>query len=91
MTKNELIKALLDKYGDMQMLVAMEELSELQKEISKAIRGKLNKDCVAEEIADVIFCIEQIMEYYDVSWHDVDRHKINKIERTTNRYLNNEL
>lgn len=41
-------------YGDRaQMIVALEELSELQKEICKILRGGENISHLAEEIADV--------------------------------------
>ena len=39
-----------------QTVVAIEELSELQKELCKAFRGYLNFDHLAEEIADVKLC-----------------------------------
>lgn len=56
------LKRALDTYGvDMQQIVAMEELAELQKEISKHLRGADNLDHMAEEIADVKIMLEQLM------------------------------
>ena len=50
------------KYGSLiQQIVAMEEMSELQKEISKDIRGDGNRCHIAEEIADVQIMLEQLM------------------------------
>lgn len=51
--------------ADLQQIVAIEECSELQKELTKAIRGKGNFDSLAEEIADVEIMLEQIKLIYD--------------------------
>lgn len=48
-------------YGDRnQMTVAVEELSECQKEICKILRGGENFPHLAEEIADVFIMMEQM-------------------------------
>ena len=47
-----------------QMVIVMEECSELQKEISKIIREKGNLENLAEEIADVEIMIEQLKYMY---------------------------
>ena len=43
-----------------QMVVALEELSECQKEICKVLRGDGNMDHLAEEIADATIMLEQL-------------------------------
>ena len=43
-----------------QLVVALEELSEVQKEICKTMRGESNLDHLAEEIADAIIMLEQV-------------------------------
>ena len=43
-----------------QMVVAIEECSELQKELTKTLRGKPNLFNLSEEIADVEIMIEQL-------------------------------
>lgn len=43
-----------------QMIVAIEELSECQKELCKILRGGGDIDHLAEEIADVTICLEQM-------------------------------
>ena len=51
-----------------QLIVALEECSELQKEITKYLRGKRCPDDIAEEIADVLIMIGQLQVIYpDVS------------------------
>ena len=46
--------------------IAMEECAELIQAISKAKRGKLDADNMAEEIADVLIGIEWLKELYDI-------------------------
>lgn len=55
-------------YGETnQQIVAIEELSELQKEITKALRGSPNYENLKEEIADVYIMLEQLCIIYDIS------------------------
>lgn len=44
----------------------MEELAELQKEISKMLRSKGNKDNLTNEIVDVLISIDDIIERCDL-------------------------
>jgi hypothetical protein len=48
----------------MQLVVALEELSECQKEICKTMRGETNLDHLAEEIADATIMLEQVRLMY---------------------------
>ncbi len=76
----------ITKYGsEAQSVVAMEECAELIKEISKAYRGKLNKDGMSEEIADVLICIEQLKMMYNIADEDVKRYKREKMQRLLER------
>lgn len=67
----------MDRYGiKMQSLVAMEELAELQKAISKLVRNseertkslefKGLRHNLIEEMADVIICMDQLKEFYQI-------------------------
>lgn len=50
----EVLQRALDTYGSaLQIVVMMEEMSELQKELCKYLRGKYSPANIAEEIADV--------------------------------------
>ena len=67
--KIDLYDKLLKKYGDKQIIVAIEELSELQKELCKHLRGKIDITNLIEEIADTeqklknfIFLILQFLQ-----------------------------
>lgn len=66
--------------------ISMEECAELIQAISKAKRGKLDKDNLAEEIADVIICMDWVMDIYEISkkevekWLDYKKNRMNTIE-----------
>lgn len=73
----KIIDKTLDRYGiERQSLVAMEELSELQKAISKLVRNPEEKTKplefkglrhnLIEEMADVLICMDQLIEYYQI-------------------------
>ena len=67
-----ILEEAIRRYGnDMQTTVAIEELSELQKELCKAIRGKFHYEHMAEEIADVYIMLEQIEMIYGIDLKDI--------------------
>lgn len=74
-------KVALRKNGtDAQVMMAVEEMSELTKEICKIFRGKPTLDDLADEIADVIITIEQLKLIFEVS-DMVDERIAYKIKR----------
>lgn len=77
----ELYDKLIQQYGTTQMIVAIEELSELQKEVCKAFRNKYKKDDMLGEIADVYIMLEQLKLYFNIS----DEEVINTIEQKNKR------
>lgn len=78
----------IDKWGiDSQMLMAMEEMSELTKELCKLRRYKSDKekskeiiDDIKEEIADVLNMAEQLEYYFGEK--EIENIRKQKIERT---------
>lgn len=68
------------------LVVAMEELSELQKEISKALRDKADINHITEEIADVEIVIEKLKKQFNISDSNIEKWKQFKKERTKNIY-----
>lgn len=55
-------------YGENnQMIVALEELSECQKEICKLLRGNGNLEHLAEEIADATIMLEQLRLFLQIN------------------------
>lgn len=56
-----------------QSTVCMEECAELIQAISKAKRGKINRDNMIEEIADVLICIEMLKQMYMISDEKINK------------------
>lgn len=84
---NDFYNQIIEYFGsDNQCIVAIEELSELQKEICKHLRGLGNVHHIAEEIADVQIMLEQLQRIFDCH-SEVELMKKQKIQRTTERYL----
>lgn len=58
----------IQHYGkNNQSTVCMEECADLIQAISKAKRGKIDRDNMIEEIADVLICIEMLKQMYMIS------------------------
>jgi NTP pyrophosphatase (non-canonical NTP hydrolase) len=61
-------EATYQKYGiGSQIVIAVEEMSELIKEICKIERNKGNMDNLAEEVADVTIMMEQLRLIYGIN------------------------
>lgn len=78
------------RYGaTAQTIVAIEELSELQKELTKSLRGIGNIDHIAEELADVEIMLDQLRIIYptlDARAAEWQEKKIKRLaERLTER------
>ena len=58
--KGVIAESILHYGKNNQSTVCMEECAELIQAISKAKRGKINRDNMIEEIADVLICIENV-------------------------------
>lgn len=81
---------LINKFGkENQCIVAIEELSELQKEICKYLRGLGNIENLSEEIADVEIMLEQLKIMFECDSLVAEK-KDYKINRIKKRYLNND-
>ena len=66
--RKKVYQAALNKWGvDLQTMMAVEEMSELTKEICKIKRGKMDLDAIADEIADVTIMLEQLREIYGLN------------------------
>lgn len=90
MKKQDLYNSLFDKFGSVtQLIVTIEELSELQKAITKLLRNKVTQDnitAMTEEIADVEIMLEQIKQFFKIS-EEVEYQKGIKLIRTEQRYF----
>ena len=85
------VKETVKKYGDKQLVVAIEELSELQKELCKHLRGKGDRKHIIEETADVIIMIGNIREYFAIKDDEISSVIQSKQQRTMNRMKENKL
>ena len=87
MEKEEIYLKLIQKFGvENQCVVAVEELSELQKEVCKMLRKIGNVHNLAEEIADVQIILEQLVLIYNCE-SEVVLLKQQKLQRVCERYL----
>jgi NTP pyrophosphatase (non-canonical NTP hydrolase) len=83
---NDISRKAIQHYGEtIQMFVAIEEMSELTKELTKHMRGEDNKEAMTEEIADVYIMIEQVMYMNEISLNDVVEKMHEKLNRLKER------
>lgn len=85
-TRRAVYNDALDKYGDRtQATVAIEEMSELTKELCKWLEGRQDDpDKISQEIADVTIMMEQLRLIFDCN-EDVCEQMDFKIERLSKR------
>lgn len=81
------LKELVEKFGDKQVVVAIEELSELQKELCKHLRGKTIIENIIEEMADVYIMLSQMQMLFKIDNLEIEELIKEKIERTKERLL----
>lgn len=80
----EVYRKAIAKYGaGKQMTVAIEEMSEVIKELCKLKRGIGNRDHLAEEIADAIIVLEQMRMIFNLNASVCDKmdEKIEELSR----------
>lgn len=85
--RKKVYRQTLKVYGrDKQMIKAIEEMSELQKELCKWTLGADNGKQVQEEIADVIIMMEQMRMLFDVDGEikKMIAYKVDRLERRLN-------
>lgn len=81
----EILQEAIDRYGtESQLMMVLEEMSELQKEICKWFRGKRDRDAIADEVADVEITLAQLKMIFDIDRVVYD-HKEQKVKRLYNR------
>ena len=82
---DEICRAALETFGERaQMGMAVEEMSELTKELCKRLRGRDNLEAIAEEIADVQIMLRQLVILFDCK-EVVDKYRRYKLERLARR------
>lgn len=81
----ESCKSIANHYGrESQVLIAIEEMSELTKELCKYYRRYDRKKEIIEEVADAQIMLEQVIELFGIS-DEVDRMVDYKLNRQIRR------
>jgi NTP pyrophosphatase (non-canonical NTP hydrolase) len=88
--KGVIAESILHYGKNNQSTVCMEECAELIQAISKAKRGKINRDNMIEEIADVLICIEMLKQMYMISDEKINNWIEKKQAREVERMEKNE-
>lgn len=88
--KKIIIKSIQHYGKNNQSTVCMEECAELIQAISKAKRGKINRDNMIEEIADVLICVEMLKLMYMISNEKINKWIEKKQAREAERMEKNE-
>lgn len=86
--RKEILSKVIAKYGENQLNIAQEELSELIQAISKIKRYPNSKDAqlnLIEEIADVSIMIEQLQMYFGISNEVIQDEADIKLDRLENK------
>ena len=68
----DIIKTALERFGKKQLLITIEELSELTKEIIKNERGFDNRVDIIEELADTYIVLNYLIQEYDISFQEIN-------------------
>ena len=85
-TFDDKVKLLLNsKSSTENKAIIIEELSELQKEVTKDIRKKFNRDNFLEEMADVVIVLHMAKEIYNISDSELDKAINEKMEKNMER------
>lgn len=87
---NVMIDALKYYGNDPQVDVAIEEMSELIKELLKKRRGKKNRSMIADEMADVYIMLEQLKFIFGINETELKVNAEFKIQRLKNRIGGND-
>ena len=83
-----LYKVLFEKNNTKQLVVAIEELSELQKELCKVLRYEYcDMEHIEEEIADVSIMLEQLMVIMGIKPSTIANIREEKLHRTRARLI----
>ena len=86
MTQYEVMEAAINTYGaEKQTMVAIEEMSELTKELIKNMRGRDNIVEITEEIADVMIMLKQLQMIYHIKPEPIMEFQKLKLDRLEQR------
>lgn len=93
--KLRIVNEAIEKYGrDHQMMVAVEELSELQKEICKVARKDVcvwDIDALTEEMADVRLMLFELQMMFQIKTTELDAIEQMKLNRLEERIIRDDV
>lgn len=78
-------RVIQSKGNEHQMIIAIEEMAELTKELTKSLRHRDNRDAVLEEYADVTICLMQIREIFALKDIEIQSMVNKKLDRLRER------
>lgn len=86
--KSDFVDLMMMYYKDeISKYIIIEECGELQKTITKDLRGKTNRADILEELADVIICAQMTMSLYGFSEQDIKEEYRKKMFRNLDRAI----
>lgn len=83
----EVLKKLVDTFGNKQINICIEEMSELTKELCKHNRGANNYPNIIEEIADVYITLKQVEILFKIEREEIYEEINYKIKRVRDTVL----
>lgn len=85
------IKKAIEHYGEnSQIIICIEEMSELIQALTKSLRGIPQADHLTEEIADVEITLEYVKRIYGITEENIELVKRAKLERLERRMRDGE-
>ncbi len=76
----------IDTYGkEQQEIAAIEEMAELQKELTKDLRGLKNREYLAEELTDVLIMMDQVKYIHNITDAEIAKKRKYKALRLSKR------
>ena len=75
--------------GRKTLVIVMEELAELSKEVSKAYRDKVDYFNLLQEMGDVLICMDSLQDIFGISDEDLQKAKNVKLAINMQRVKDN--
>ena len=87
----DILKMIKDKGDQINKIISIEELSELQKEICKDLRGYERRNEIKEEMCDVYICLQMLKNIYKFNDEELEEEYNKKMKRNIDRIKEKEL
>lgn len=75
--------------GRKTLVIVMEELAELSKEVAKVYRDKVDYFNLLQEMGDVLICLDSLQDIFGISDEDLQKAKNVKLARNMQRVKDN--